>query len=296
MATKSAPLTPSATSSVRVTVAPLPCGQPVGLGDDLLGGPVRLRRDDPYVHAEQGAGDQVGVAHVEAGVAEVGEGDPLQRLVAVLGHGEDVGEHLGRVPVVGQPVEHRHAAVGGQLLHGRLAVTAVLDAVEHPAEDAGRVLHRLLVPQLGAGGVQIGRRRALVGGGHLEGAAGPGRGLLEDQRDVPAAQPLRLGPRLLGALELGRELDQAAELLGREVQLLEEVAACEVYGHGTAPGSGGDRAYGNPGSLYDTLHRYTERPPQSRAPHAPTPGRAPPGSSCNGGRPCPGRVHCRGSR
>ncbi len=37
-----------------------------------------------------------------------------------------------------------------------------------------------------------------------------------------------LGPGLLGRLQLGGQLDQAAELLRGEVQLLEEVAAGEV--------------------------------------------------------------------
>ena len=100
-------------------------------------------------------------------------------------------------------------------------------------------------------------RGALVGGGDLEGAAGAGGGLLEDQRDVPAPQPLDLGARLLGRLQLGGQVDQAAELLGGEVQLLEEVAACRGrIAMVAAPGS--RRSASDRGSLYEPLHCYTE--------------------------------------
>ncbi len=112
------------------------------------------------------------------------------------------------MPVVGEPVEDRHARVGGQLLDGGLAVPPVLDAVEHPAQHARGVLGGLLVPHLRARGVQVGGGGALVGGGHLEGAPGAGGGLLEDQRDVAPAEPLHLGPGLLGRLQLGGQRDE----------------------------------------------------------------------------------------
>jgi hypothetical protein len=71
---------------------------------------------------------------------------------------------------------------------------------------------------------------ALVGGCDLEGAARARGGLLEDERDRTAPETLLLGARLLGHLQLGGQFDQVAELLGREVQFLEEVAAREVWG------------------------------------------------------------------
>jgi hypothetical protein len=123
-------------------------GEGAGPVDDLLGRPVVLRGDDTYVHAEQGAGDQVGVAHVEAGVAQVGEDGLRQRLGAVLGHGQHVGEHLGGVPVVGEPVVDGHTGVRRQLLHLPLAVAPVLDPVVHPAQYPRGVPHRLLVADL----------------------------------------------------------------------------------------------------------------------------------------------------
>ena len=117
-------------------------------GHELVGRPERLGGAQADVHAELGAADQQGVAHVVAGVAQVAVGDLRQRLVDELGHGQDVGEDLRRVELVGQAVPDRHAGVLGQLLDDVLPEAAVLDAVEDPTEDAGRVLHRLLVADL----------------------------------------------------------------------------------------------------------------------------------------------------
>ena len=242
-------------------------GEPVGLGHHRLVRPQGPRRHDPHVHAQQRAGDQQRVTHVGAGVAEVGVGDLRQRLGAVLGHGQHVGEHLGGVPLVGQAVEDRHPGVRGELLDGLLGAAPVLDAVEHPAEHPRGVADGLLVADLGAGGVQVGGGGALVGGGDLEGAAGAGGGLLEDQRDVPPAQPLLLGARALVGLQPCGQVHQVAELLGREVQLLEKVAARQVDGHKGTPRSSTQYS----GTLYDGPYPYaivgrvTGPPP--RAPH-----------------------------
>ena len=146
----------------------------------------------------------------------------------MLKHRQGVAQHLGGVPLVGQTVPHRHAGQGGELLDLGLLVTAVLDAVEHAAQDPGGVRHGLLVTHLGARGVQVGDVGALVVGTDLEGAAGARRGLLEDEGDVPAFQVTNLLSGLLGRLELGGQLDERHPLGGGEVELLEEAAALEA--------------------------------------------------------------------
>ena len=148
-------------------------------------------------------------------------------LLAVLAHGQHVGQDLGRMELVGQAVEHRHAGVVGERLDEVLVEAAVLDAVVQPAEHTRRVLDRLLVAHLRRLRVEIGHVRALVVRGHLERAARARRGLLEDQADLLLAEVLLLSPVLLGRLEVGRQVEQVAELVGREVELLEEVAALE---------------------------------------------------------------------
>ena len=76
--------------------------------------------------------------------------------------------------------------------------------------------------------------RALVVRGDLERAPGPGGRLLEDQRDVPTGQRVRLGAGVLGPLQVPGQVQQELQLGPGEVQLLEEVAVVQVDRHGAA--------------------------------------------------------------
>ena len=63
-------------------------------------------------------------------------------------HREDVGQHLGRVPVIGEPVPDGDASVPAEGFDVGVRGAPVLDPVEHPSEHAGRVLDGLLVSDL----------------------------------------------------------------------------------------------------------------------------------------------------
>ena len=206
-------------------------GQLVGLGDDL-GRRLQLGRSHhAHVHAHQGAGDEQGVGHVVAGVAQVGQGDLVQGAAGVLDHGQLVGEHLGGVPLVGQAVPHRHARQVGQGLDVLLLLAAELDAVVEAAQHPGGVGHRFLVAQLGAGGVQVGHPGSLVVGGDLEGAARARGGLLEDQRDIASLQALHLAARFLVGFQPRRQIQQGLPLPGTEVQLPQETTTQQRHAH-----------------------------------------------------------------
>ena len=99
----------------------------------------------------------------------------------MLAHGEHVGQHLGRVPLVGQAVVDRYVGMEGEFLDGGLCVTAVLDGVEHASQYACRVGHGLLVADLRCLRVEDGHLGALVVGRNLKCHAGAGRCLAEDQ-------------------------------------------------------------------------------------------------------------------
>ena len=117
----------------------------------------------------------------------------------MLAHGQHVGQDLGRVELVGQPVPDRHAGELREHLHDVLVEAAVLDAVIQPAQHTGGVLDRFLVAHLRRLRVEIRHVGALVVGGDLEAAAGAGGGLLEDEADLLPAKVLDLGAGLLGA-------------------------------------------------------------------------------------------------
>jgi len=143
----------------------------------------------------------------------------------VLGEGEEVREHLGRVPLVGEAVVDGDAGPLGELLGDVLGEAAELDRVVHSTEDARRVLRGLLVAHVRTGGADEGDVRALVVGCDLERTTRPGRVLLEDQHDLLADEALLLAAFLLGRLQLGGQIDQVADLVGRVVGEPEEVPA-----------------------------------------------------------------------
>ena len=185
--------------------------------DVFLRRPQRLRPADAHIHADEAADDHQRMAHVRAGVADIGVFDLVQRLVAVFAHGHDVGDHLGRMIFVGQPVEDRHAGVFRQVLDRLLRIAAEFDGVVHATEHARGVLDRFLVADLRSGRIEIGDMGALVVAGDLECAARPRRGLLEDQDDLLALEMLLLGARVFGALEVAGEIEQVVKLPLREI-------------------------------------------------------------------------------
>jgi hypothetical protein len=195
---------------------------------DLARGRQRPRARDPDVHRELGPADEVGIGHVEAGVAQVAERDLVEGLRHVLPDREEVGQDLRRVPLVGQPVVDRHAGPPRELLGGVLAEAAVLDRVVHAAEHARRVLHRLLVADVRARGADERDVGALVVGGDLERAARAGRVLLEDQRDLLAGEALLLASLALRRLELGRQVEQVRDLRRRVLGEARQVPAVQV--------------------------------------------------------------------
>ena len=134
--------------------------------------------------------------------------------------------------LVGQPVPDRDAGIGRQDLDDVLVEAAVLDAVVEPAEHPSRVLDALLVPHLRRHRVEIGHMGALVVRRDLERAPRPRGRLLEDQADLLLAQAFGLGAGLLRRLEIGGEIEQVADLVGRVIELLEEVATLQAGGRG----------------------------------------------------------------
>ena len=136
----------------------------------------------------------------------------------MLLNGQEVRQNLGGVKFVGEAVHNGNAGILCQLLHQLLTVTAVLDAVKHPAQDTGGVSKGLLHADLAAGGAQIGRSHAKVLTGHLKGAAGAGGGLFKNQSDVLSLQIAVGDARLLLSLQIGRSVQKLLNLSRGEVQ------------------------------------------------------------------------------
>ncbi len=79
------------------------------LSHKLRGGLEGLRGHNPHVHSHFCATDKEAVAHVEAGVTKIGVGHLPQGLVHVLAHGEEVGQDLCGMELVGEAVPYGNA-------------------------------------------------------------------------------------------------------------------------------------------------------------------------------------------
>ncbi len=132
---------------------------------------------------------------------------------------------------VGQAVPHGYTRIFGQLLDRGLGEAAVFDAVEHAAQHAGGVFHRFLDADLRAGRAEIRDVGTLVIGGYFEGAAGAGRGFLEDQGDVLALETRLFGAGVFGALQVAGQVEEILDLFRGEVEEFEETPVSEVVSH-----------------------------------------------------------------
>lgn len=163
------------------------------VGDDDFGGvdPARQLREVGLValgsaeaefEAAELRGEDPGVAHVAGGVAEEADAQALE-VAELLDHGLQVGEELAGVEAVGEGVDdgdRAFLAEGGDLVVG---VAADDDAVQVAGEDAGGVFIGLAAAELEAVAVEVEGGAAEFVDADLEGDAGAGRGLQEDQAD-----------------------------------------------------------------------------------------------------------------
>ena len=89
-------------------------------------------------------------------VAHEDEGLALYVVVEVLLDGQDVGEHLGGMPLSGQAVPRHTPDLAASSSTSVLGKTAELDAVIHAAENASGILDGLLLAHLRRTSDQVG--------------------------------------------------------------------------------------------------------------------------------------------
>ena len=105
------------------------------------------------------------------------------RRAPVLADGEQVGERLAGVELVGERVDDGYAGVGGHLLEPGLLVGAPHDGRRLPAEHARRVGDGLADADLREGAVDDHREATELGDPRGEGRLGAQGRLVEEHRD-----------------------------------------------------------------------------------------------------------------
>ncbi len=202
-------------------------GSPGGL-DDAVVRVVTLGNCRDEAHSQLRRSRHERSAHVVS-VTEVR--DPNAREPAqALADRHQVGEDLARVGDVGQPVDDRHARVGGELLHILMRERADDDAVEIAREHVRRVLDRLAAAELKIVGAQVEPEAAELGDSNLERDARAGGRLLEDHPERTAGEQTVLLALALKLLQLVGEVEDELELVRRPRGDPDEVASLEIRG------------------------------------------------------------------
>ncbi len=156
-----------------------------GAGHDRRRRLVAGGRGDPQAHPAHRPAEHQGVAHVVP-VAQEGHGGPRQG--PGLGHRLEVRQRLAGVLEVGEEIDDRSRGV---LRHRHeVAVTEHPESkdVEVAVEGSGDVGHRLPLAQPHLVLLQHQGHRPQVHRGHLARHPGAGRGLLEEQADLPPGE------------------------------------------------------------------------------------------------------------
>ncbi len=189
---------------------------------------IALGRAGHEIQTHLRAGDHQGIPHVVAGVAHVNQFHALQ-MSEMFPNRQKIRQHLRRVVLIGQAVPDRHARVPGDLLDNLLPETAVFDALVDPAQHPGRIGDTLLLADLRAGRIQIRRPHPEVMGSHLKGTAGPGAGLLEDQRHILPPVDIHRNPLFLLLLKIRRQIQKICDLLRAVILQGQKMSSLQIH-------------------------------------------------------------------
>ncbi|CFE83695.1 Uncharacterised protein [Mycobacterium tuberculosis] len=168
--------------------------------------------------------EQQRVGHVVGAVAEVGQPQAAQRPLA-FGDGLQVGQHLTRMELIGERVDHGHRRDRRHGVQPLLAEGSPDDGIDVAGQHLCGVLQGFVAAQLGAAAVDDDGMPAQLRDAQLEGEPGAGGVLVEDDRHP--ARPLQGTTANRVFLQLGRELEHLG-LFGRG----QIVVAQEMPDHG----------------------------------------------------------------
>ena len=144
----------------------------------------------------------------------------------MLSVGEDIGEHLTRMMLIGEAVDHWHTRVRCEALDDLLAEGADHDDVAHAGHHLRGIFHRFATAELAVARVEIDRCAAELVHAGLEREPGTGRVFFEHHHQRAVEQ------RMVGlvvfelALDELRAFEQVGVLREREVGKRQIVSDC----------------------------------------------------------------------
>jgi hypothetical protein len=234
-----------------------------------------LRSYNGYVYPHFGGSEENGVGDVVPSIADVGDFLSLEMFEFLL-ECHDVRKGLGRMKGVCQAVVDGHAGSRRKSLHGLLKGTPECNGVEHPSQDAGRILDGFLCTCMDVLPGEEDRVSPLLSEGRLEGATGSSRPLFKQDSQVFSSK----APVRAPFFDAVRQREERLDLLSRKILECQQRSSPkhaspsawgEVYPPASLlartcttraatslrPGSSGG---GDVGSGVCPLHRYSVRP------------------------------------
>ncbi len=142
----------------------------------------------------------------------------------VFSHRDDIGYDLGGMVVIGEPVNHRHVRVGGEVGDGLVLERAAHEHVDHAREDLRGVVERLASAEMDLARLEIERVAAEVRHRRLERNASSRGRFLEDHAEVGVGKQFRGVPPLVGRFQKHRQIHDVGELLPGEILRVNEVS------------------------------------------------------------------------
>ena len=178
--------------------------------------PERLRRSDPELEAEAGGGVHPGGGDI-IGVADPGDCAAFDRPFQLL-EGHHVGHHLAGMRPAGEPVDHRHGGVRGQLGQRLVRPGAQHDRVDIARQRPRGVGEGLAPAELHVLRIEHHRVAAELMHGDLERHPGAGRRLLEDHGEHGAGREPQALRRAALALDRRGHVDDGAQRLAVQMR------------------------------------------------------------------------------
>jgi len=180
------------------------------------------RGRDDHLDAGELPGDRQRASDVVA-VADVGEAEAGE-VATALAQGEQVRQGLAGMVERRQRVDDRHLGSAGELGDRLVGARADHDRVDITGEDACRIADRLATRELQLVSPQDDRSRAQLGNADLKGDPRPRRGLLEDESDAAAGEGIRAQAIPPTGFQLGRPVEQLAQLESAQLFACQEIA------------------------------------------------------------------------
>ncbi len=102
----------------------------------------------------------------------------------MLHHGQKIGQNLGGMVFVGEPVPYRNTCIFSQFFNNCLSKTTVFDAIIHASQNTGGVFHGFFLANLRSAWSEVGNFCSLVVCSGFKSTAGAGGSFFKNQGNI----------------------------------------------------------------------------------------------------------------